>query len=196
MKISKTKLLTGLLAAGMLFGLGAQNMVENSSFENGVSLWAPPSWKRTDNRTWLYPSADKANSQGAGGTASMKLDWKKDNICYVWYQKEFPLNGMKELELSFWAKSTGYDDVHIVAIVVSYPEIKDNKLKLDSLATRWNRPPKEWTYYSKKVKVPEGATKAKLYINIHGFKSTKGTSWLDDVYFGPVRKADGQQAKK
>ena len=63
------------LTAVMMVGAFAQNLVENSSFENGVSLWSPPGWKRPDARIWLDPVWDKANSQGAGGTASLKLDW-------------------------------------------------------------------------------------------------------------------------
>ena len=71
MKISKTKFLTGLLAAGLLFGLGAQNLVENNSFEEGLAPWKSSNWKRGDSKVWLQPVLDKAVSQGAGGTASM-----------------------------------------------------------------------------------------------------------------------------
>ena len=184
------------LTAVMMVGAFAQNLVENSSFENGVSLWSPPGWKRPDARIWLAPVWDKANSQGAGGTASLKLDWTNKHICYVWYKKEMPLNGMKEVEFSFWAKSAGYEDVSIIEMSVEFPGIKDPKKKNVNLGSKWNRPPKEWTCYSKVITVPEGAANAKLCIRIHGFKSRKGTSWIDNVYFGPVqKKADEPKAK-
>ena len=194
MKFAKT--LTGLLAVGMLFGLSAQNLVENSSFENGISQWAPPAWKRPDGRIWLTPQEDKTVSQGAGGTASMKLDWNKNNVVYIWYYKEILLNGLQEVELSFWAKSVGYNDANITEIEVSFPEVKDPKAKREIVGNAWNRVPKDWTLFKKQFKVPAGATKAKLCIRFHGFKSQKGTSWIDNVYFGAVQKDDGQSAKK
>lgn len=184
------------LTAAMTVGAFTQNLVENSSFENGISQWGPPGWKRPDARIWLAPVWDKANSQGAGGTASLKLDWTNRHICYVWYKKEIPLNGMKEVEISFWAKSAGYEDISIIEMSVEFPGIKDPKKKNIVLGSKWNRPPKEWTCYSKVITVPEGAANAKLCIRIHGFKSKKGTSWIDNVYFGPVQKKGNEPKAK
>ena len=192
-----TKWMLGLLAAGIILGLNAQNLVENSSFENGVDQWAPPSWKRPDGKIWLAPASDKANSQGAGGAASLRLDWTNKHICHIWYKKEIPLNGLKEVELSFWAKNVGYDKTNIIEIMVNFPDAKDPKKRNVNVGNKWNRSPKEWTNFSRLIQVPEGATKAKLCLRIHGFKSTKGTSWVDNVSFGaPQKKGNGQQAKK
>jgi hypothetical protein len=124
MKISKSKLLTGLLAAGMLFGLGAQNLIRNSNFENGVSEWKPPTWKRGDNKTWLVPVADSAKSQGPGGSTSMRLDWTNNTICYLWYHKEIQLPKEKELELSFWMRAAGYTTFNQVALTVIFRRSK------------------------------------------------------------------------
>ena len=196
MKISKTKFLTGLLAAGLLFGLGAQNLVENNSFEEGLAPWKSSNWKRGDSKVWLQPVLDKAVSQGAGGTASMKMAWTKDQVCNIGYGKDFALNGMKEVELSCWVKCAGYDHHNITEVVLEFPEIKNRKLKFATVGNAWNRPPTEWTYFSKKIQVPAGATKARLFVRINGFRSTKGTSWIDNIYFGAVRtQSEGPRAK-
>ena len=192
----KMKLSAFLLTATLTVGSFAQNLIENSGFETGISKWGPPKWKRYDGRGWLFPSEDKPVSQGAGGSTSLKMEWTKKHICNLWYDKEIPLNGLKEVEFSFWGKSTGYDNVHILELAVEFPDAKDEKLKLTNVGNKWNRPPEDWTHFSKIVKVPEGATKAKLCIRIHGFKSTKGTSWADNIYFGPVqKKVDEPKAK-
>ena len=127
----------------------------------------------------------------------MKLEWTSKHIAYIWYKDALPLNGMQEVELSFWAKNVGYDKTNIIEINVTFPEVKDAKLKTVTIGNPWNRLPTDWTYFKKKIKVPAGATKAKLCIRIHGFKSTKGTSWIDNVYFGSVRQGEtGQSPKK
>ncbi|MBQ7402244.1 MAG: hypothetical protein IJW05_02260 [Lentisphaeria bacterium] len=195
--MKKVKLSALLMAAVFSLALNGQNLIEDGSFENGVSHWKAPSWKRGDDKLWLSPTADKTVSQGAGGSNSLKLDWTDKYICYVWYDKEIALNGLTEVELSFWAKSAGYDGTNIIEIMVNFPEVKDPKKKNVSLGNPWNRTPADWTFFKQQIKVPAGATKAKLCIRIHGFKSTKGNSWVDNVYFGAVQKNAGdQQGKK
>ena len=83
--MKKIKFTALLLAAAMFSGAYAQNLIEDSSFEKGVSNWIPSNWKRGDDKIWLAPSWDKSNSQGAGGTASMKLEWTSKHIAYIWY---------------------------------------------------------------------------------------------------------------
>ncbi len=175
------------LTAAMAVSAYAQNLVENSSFESGISQWKSSSFKRGDSRVWLDPVLDKTNSQGAGGAASLRLNWTKKHICNVEYYKPFDIKGLKEVELAFWAKCAEYDSTNVTEILLEFPEIKDRKQKYINVANKWNRPPTEWTYFSKKIKVPEGAATAKLTIRIHGFKSTKGISWIDNVYFGAAR---------
>ena len=69
------------LSVAAFTGAFAQNLIENSSFENGVSQWKPAGWKLGDNKKWLFPAADSSTSQGAGGSTSMRLDWTNQHIC-------------------------------------------------------------------------------------------------------------------
>jgi hypothetical protein len=50
------------LTAAMAVSAYAQNLVENSSFESGISQWKSSSFKRGDSRVWLDPVLDKTNS--------------------------------------------------------------------------------------------------------------------------------------
>ena len=194
--MNKTKLTAVLFSILAAVGISAQNLVENNGFENGLTSWGSSNWKRGDNRIWLQPALDKTVSQGAGGTASMKLNWTGKPVCNVGPNTVFDITGMKEMELSFWVKCAGYDHNNITELVLEFPEIKNPKQKYVSVANKWNRPPTEWTCFTKKIRIPDGVTKAKLFIRIHGFKSTKGTSWVDNIYFGPVRKSEeGPKAK-
>ena len=183
-----TKITALLLAAGMVFTVSGQNLIENADFENGVSEWVLPSWGLNAGKEWLRPAADKSNSQGAGGTASMRLDWTSKHICLLNYVKEITLPKTEELELSFWTKNSGYKGINQVGIEVVFPEVQDKTKKRVSHLSPWNRSPKEWTYYQKRFKVPENVTKARLSIRIHGYKNEKGTTWLDNLYFGPVQE--------
>ena len=120
------------LTAAMTVGAFAQNLVENSSFENGVSQWKPAGWKLGDNKKWLFPVPDSSTSQGAGGSTSMRLDWTNQHICYIWYHKEIKLPAEKKLELSFWMKAAGYTTFNQVDVSVVFPEIKDKKKNIIS----------------------------------------------------------------
>lgn len=132
--------------------------------------------------------ADSAKSQGPGGSTSMRLDWTNNTICYLWYHKEIQLPKEKELELSFWMRAAGYSTFNQVALTVIFPEIKDNRKNSLELRTPWNRSPEDWTFYKKMIRIPPNVTKAKLRLVIHGHKNVKGTSWVDNLYFGPEQK--------
>ena len=181
------------LSVAAFTGAFAQNLIENSSFENGVSQWKPAGWKLGNNKKWLFPAADSSTSQGAGGSTSMRLDWTNQHICYIWYHKEIKLPTEKKLELSFWMKAAGYTTFNQVDVSVVFPEIKDRKKNIISLRNPWNRRPEEWTQYKKIIDVPENVTKAKLLLKVHGYKNIKGTNWLDNLYFGPVRKVAAEK---
>jgi len=187
------KWLLFLIAAIMSSSTFAQNLIENSSFEDGISPWKPAGWKLGGGKKWLFPVADSTTSQGAGGSTSMRLDWTNQHICYILYQKEIKLPTAKELELSFWMKAAGYTTFNQVEIAVVFPEIKDKKKNTISLRNPWNRRPEEWTQYTKIIKVPGNVTKARLWIKVHGYKNLKGTNWLDNLYFGPVKKAAAEK---
>ena len=194
--MNTNKLTALLLSAAVTVCLFAQNLVENHSFESGLAQWKSSDWKRKDSRVWLQPALDKTDFQGAGGTASMKLAWTKQHVCNITYSKTLNLNGLKEAELSFWVKSAGFDHNSVTELLLEFPGVKDKKQRTVKIGNKWNRPPSDWTFFSTKVQIPAGASTAKLHIRIHGYKSTKGTSWVDNVYFGPVRKqAEGPKAK-
>ena len=56
--MGKMKLAAALLTAAFMVGSFAQNLIENSGFETGISKWGPPKWKRYDERVWLSPAED------------------------------------------------------------------------------------------------------------------------------------------
>ena len=185
----RKKTIAFLLAAAMTAAGFAQNLIENSSFEDGVSQWKPLSWKRGDDKVWLIPAADTTTSQGAGGSTSMRLSWTNKTICYMWYHKEIPLPKVDEMQASFWLKTAGFTTSNQVELSIMFPEIKDKKKNYIFLRSPWNRNPEDWTCYSTTFKVPAGVTKAKLSIRTHGYTNVKGTNWIDNIYFGPVIKA-------
>ena len=120
----KTKLLAFLAVTGISALLCGQNLIENGDFENGISQWKLPTWKHN----WLTPVQDKANSQGVGGASSMRMDWTNKHTFYVIYHKEIRIPaGLKELELSFWTKSAGYENTTKgqLNISVEFPEMKN-----------------------------------------------------------------------
>ena len=184
----RKKTIAFLLAAAMTAAGFAQNLIENSSFEDGVSQWKPLSWKRGDDKVWLIPAADTTTSQGAGGSTSMRLSWTNKTICYMWYHKEIPLPKVDEMQASFWLKTAGFTTSNQVELSIMFPEIKDKKKNYIFLRSPWNRNPEDWTCYSTTFKVPAGVTKAKLSIRTHGYTNVKGTNWIDNIYFGPVIK--------
>lgn len=193
----QTKKMIGLLglALTMTSSIFAQNLIENSSFENGIAEWKSATWKRTDGRDWLIPARDKTTAQGHSGIYSMRLDYTSKKICHLVYRKNITLpKDMKEFTISFWAKSAGYSDptkgqVFVHAI---FPESK----KRMGITTPWNKLQVKWTYFQQDYKVPAGATKVQLLIGIHGYKNPKGTHWLDNIYFGPKKAKETNVAKK
>lgn len=175
-----------LAAAGLSLLLCGQNLIENGDFENGVSQWKVPGWKSS----WLVPAHDKANSQGMGGTGSMRMDWTNKHTFYVIYHKEVKIPaGLKELEISFWTKSKGYENSTkgIFNLAVEFPELKKKKGWSNGISTPWNKTQPEWTLFEKKIPIPDGVTKMKFTMRIHGSKNKSGTTWVDNVYIGPVR---------
>jgi|GEM_PF-741767 len=182
----KTKLLAFLAVTGISALLCGQNLIENGDFENGISQWKLPTWKHN----WLTPVQDKANSQGIGGASSMRMDWTNKHTFYVIYHKEIKIpTGLKELELSFWTKSAGYENTTKgqLNISVEFPEMKKKKGWSNGISTPWNKTQPDWTFFEKKIPVPAGVTKMKVTMKIHGYKNKAGTTWVDNIYIGPVR---------
>ena len=194
--MKKTKLAAFLLAAaGSISTLFGQNLIENSDFENGVSQWKLPTWKHN----WLTPSHDKATTQGVGGSSSMRMDWTNQHTFYVVYHKTIDIpQGLKELEMSFWTKSQGYTNTTkgIFAFTVEFPEMGKKKGNHQTLQTPWNKTQPDWTYFEKVITIPEGVTKIKVNMKIHGHKNKAGTTWVDNLYVGPVKKKITETAQE
>ena len=196
LKKAVLKMAAGILASASLFSVNGQNFIENPDFENEITQWKIPGWKHN----WLKPAHDKANNQGVGGSASMRIDWTNKHTFYVIYHKTITIPaGMKEVEISYWTKSKGYTNATKgqMDLVVEYPELGKKKGWTVGVKTPWNKTQEDWTLFEKTYKIPENVTKMKIVMKIHGYKNTSGTTWVDNVYVGPVRdKVKADTAKK
>ena len=193
-----TKTLTALsIAAGLACSISAQNLLENASFEDGLKGWKTLTWK-PGNRTWLIPTIDKTTSQGLGGMHSMRMDYTIDKVTNIYYSKVITLPAdMKELTISFWAKSEGYTLTTKGQCFVQVRFLPDVK-KTFGVTTPWNKLQKKWTFFSKDFKIPaDYGRKIQVIIGLHGNKNPKGTHWIDNIYVGPKQgKTQNQTAKK
>lgn len=180
-------------AAAFLVSLNAQNLVKNGDFESGISQWKLPGWKHN----WLTPVHDKSTTQGAGGSCSMRMDWTNQHTFYVIYEETVQIPaGTKELEMSFWTKSQGYETTTKgrLNLIVEFPEMGKKKGYIKTLSTPWNKTQPDWTYFEQKIVVPEKVTMLKIGLKIDGYKNKSGTTWVDNIYVGPVRKKGNETA--
>lgn len=185
-----------LCAAGLLTGnVTAQNLLENNSFENGIKEWNTLNWKLGGGKSWLVPEWDKTVSQGHGGMHSMRMDYTDKKTCHLVYYKKITLPvDIKEITLSFWTKSAGYPNTTKgqLFLQLHFPKIK----KRLQVSTPWNKIQEKWTFFTKDFQVPENCGEAQVILGIHGYKNPNGTTWVDNVYFGPKKAPEKAETVK
>ncbi len=165
-----------------------QNRIANPGFERGMEEWTTPSWAKKQ-APHIEGVIDDRNGQGPAGTRSLRIDYRKGFRFLLTPVKPISLpEGETEYQLSFYTRSEGYERGAKGQLWVQV--LFDGVKKGIGITTPWNVTQPEWTEFKTKFKLPPEAKKAFLQIQLIGHENQSGTTWVDNLYFGPVQEKD------
>lgn len=179
--VKKTATLALLLAVSVLTG---DNLVKNSSFEEGTKHWHVPGWVK--NLTGMQTDSTVM----AEGQNSLKIQGVAGKRGFVRQVVEIPA-GTREITASVKIKTAGFPRRGWVASMHVGFSGKGVKARETVLGTDWKKPDNDWVSFGKIIPVPEGATKVTIGLRMHNASNygvkphNTGCAWFDEVNIYP-----------
>ena len=179
----------------------SNNLLLNSSFEDGLKNWQVPSWLRN---YLVLPKIDKAIIHG-GGMASLKFEGEAGKYFRV-YQKITAPSNAKKYKFDCWIKMEDFENSWVVLLTIKcfYKEKADKKFKTKNITagiTHWSKTSLPWTLKSKEFTVPPNTKYISVYLiacshKCNGSPKCLGRAWFDNVslrYKQPITSVDNKK---
>ena len=170
------------LAGAAVWLSGAENLLKNPSFEEGLKDWSNVPRSKIP---LVTPKTDP--SIVSDGQSSLRADGEPGKVLNVCQTVQLPA-GTKELTFAGRIKTTGFPRGWAASIHVDcYGKNKYKSLKQFVRGTAWQKPENDWTLCGACIPVPEGTTNVVVALRMYNANNWKGkpdnsgSAWFDDL---------------
>lgn len=164
--------LAGALLSGAICWGADVNLVPNGGLEE-MKDGLPVGWQKyQQGEKWVMQIVSDEQIKHSG-QRSIRLD-SKDNVRGGIKQENIQVQGGKEYQFQFWAKSENLEgSSEGGAVFITFDRGERQYIDLTML-----KGSKDWMLISKKLTIPSDATKLNLAIELF---NSKGKIWVDEV---------------
>ncbi len=155
----------------LLFG---DNLIQNGSFESGLSPWSAPEWLHDT----VTPKLDSKEMPGPG-TASLCLAGEKGKRPIVYQLFKLP-QGKKNFKISFKLKTRNLENTYAMGYV-QIDKVKNPPFSASTYPRLAGKKDAPWTPFEGTFSIPDGAgPNGRIYF-VFDRKAENGILWIDDV---------------
>lgn len=180
-----------VLLSVSLFAEGAENLLRNPSFTEGLAGWSVPGWFGET----IGPEVDAEEFVEGGAALVLRGEEGKRGAVMQSVRRNPEVDRYR---VAGWIKTEGFENRWTAEIVAEsvYREGGRNRFAYARLLTPWGDADTEWTRFSRDFDVPEGTTQVRVFLSTRGpeGRSNTGTAWFDAVALSELVSETGTVA--